>query len=145
MRLTAYSDYTLRVLMYLGVASDRLVTVREISNCYGISKNHLMKIVQELAHLGVIETVRGQGGGIRLAKLPSEIKVSEIVRATEPDFRIAECFGEGGGQCPLVGACVLSTAFNEALASFLDVLEGYTLADLIKPRRAMSRRFNLDE
>lgn len=142
MRLTAYSDYTLRVLMYLGLKGGARATIQEISDCYGISRNHLMKIVQDLNHEGLVTTVRGKSGGLHLARPPEEICLGEVVRATEPDFRLVECFGEGGA-CRLDGGCVLTTALEEALEAFLEVLDGYTLADLIGPRRRLRRLLDL--
>lgn len=148
MRLTAYSDYALRMLMYLalkgaGSHGEGRATVKEISDCYGISRNHLMKIVQDLGRAGLIATARGKSGGIVLARPPSAIRVGEVVRLTEPDFRLVACFGEGPGQCRLQGCCVLTTALGEALEAFCEVLDGYTLADLTAPRRTLRRRLDL--
>ncbi|GAB4393141.1 MAG: Rrf2 family transcriptional regulator [Kiloniellaceae bacterium] len=143
MRLTVYTDYTLRILMYLGLKGEERATIKEISDCYGISKNHLMKIVQDLSHEGVLKTVRGKSGGLALARAPEEICIGDIVRLTEPDFRLVECFGEGPVSCRLNGSCILTTAFDEALEAFLEVLDGYTLADLIKPKRRLRHLLEL--
>lgn len=143
MRLTAYTDYSLRVLMYLALKGDTRATIQEISDCYEISKNHLMKIVQELSHEGLLETTRGKSGGIQLAKPPEEICVGDVIRMTEPDFRIVECFGSGEAGCRIQGSCILTTALDEALGAFLEVLDGYTLADLIKPKRKLRRLLDL--
>lgn len=143
MRLTVYTDYTLRVLMYLGLKGTERATIKEISDCYGISKNHLMKIVQDLSHEGVLQTVRGKSGGLSLARPPEAICIGDIVRRTEPDFRIVECFGSGPIGCRLNGRCVLTTAIDEALEAFLEVLDRYTLADLIKPRRKLQHLLDL--
>lgn len=143
MRLTVYTDYTLRVLMYLGLKGDSRATIKEISDCYGISKNHLMKIVQDLSREGILETVRGKSGGIRLARPPEEICIGAVVRTTEPDFRVVECFDAATPNCRLHGSCILTTAIGEALEAFLEVLDGYTLADLIRPKRTLRQRLDL--
>lgn len=143
MRLTAYSDYALRVLMYLALKGEGRATIKEISDCYGISRNHLMKIVQDLGRAGLIATVRGKSGGIALARAPEAIRVGDVVRLTEPDFRLVECFGGGPGRCRLQGCCILTTALSEALEAFLEVLDGYTLADLTGPRRTLRRLLDL--
>lgn len=143
MRLTAYTDYTLRVLMYLGLKGSGRATIQEISECYGISRNHLMKIVQDLSHEGLVTTVRGKSGGLHLGRPPEEICIGEVVRTTEPDFRLVECFGEGPVGCRLHGSCVLTTALDEALEAFLEVLDGYTLADLIKSKRRLRQLLDL--
>jgi Rrf2 family nitric oxide-sensitive transcriptional repressor len=134
MRLTVYSDYALRLMMYLGLNGDRLATISEISEAYDISKAHLMKITHELGQKGLIETVRGRQGGMRLARGASEIGVGEIVRACEPDFAIVPCMEAGATMvCAVQPACVLKRALASAAAAFLDVLDGYTLADLVRP------------
>jgi Rrf2 family transcriptional regulator, nitric oxide-sensitive transcriptional repressor len=143
MHLTSYTDYTLRVLMYLGLRTDRRVTIGEICACYGISRNHVMKLVQDLSRRGIVETARGKSGGLKLALAPADIRVGDIVRATEPDFRIVECFGPGESQCRIGPGCVLAGALGEALAAFLEVLDGYTLADLIKPQRTLRHLLDL--
>jgi Rrf2 family nitric oxide-sensitive transcriptional repressor len=143
MRLTVYTDYTLRVLMYLGLKGDARATIKEVSDCYGISRNHLMKIVQDLSREGILETVRGKSGGIRLARPPEDICIGAVVRRTEPDFRIVECFGAGPPSCRLHGNCVLTLAIDEALEAFLAVLDGYTLADLIRPKRRLRQLLDL--
>ena len=132
MRLTTFSDYAFRVLIYLG-GTQGLVTIADIAGAYGISENHLMKVVHQLSRLGYIETVRGKGGGMRLARPPREIKVGEVLRATEDGFDLVECMGEGDSDCRIVRACVLKGALGEALAAFLGTLDGYTLADLVRP------------
>ena len=147
MRLTAYSDYALRVLMFLALKNEGRATVKEISDCYGISRNHLMKIVQDLGRAGLVATARGKSGGLALARAPEAIRVGDVVRLTEPDFRLVECFGPGrgggAGGCRLQGCCILTTALSEALEAFLEVLDGYTLADLTGPRRSLRRLLDL--
>ena len=132
MRLTTFSDYAFRVLIYLG-STQGLATIADIANAYGISENHLMKVVHQLSRLGYIETVRGKGGGMRLARPPREIRVGEVLRATEDGFDLVECMGEGESDCRIVRACVLKGALGEAIAAFLGTLDRYTLADLVRP------------
>jgi Rrf2 family nitric oxide-sensitive transcriptional repressor len=143
MRLTVYTDYTLRLLMYLGLKGEARATIKEVSDCYGISRNHLMKIVQELSHEGIIETARDKSGGLCLARTPEQICIGDVVRRMEADFRVVECIGGGPSNCRLQGSCVLTAAINEALEAFLEVLDGYTLADLIRPRRTLRHLLDL--
>ncbi len=133
MRLTSYTDYTLRTLMYLAVNGDRHATIAEIARTYRISEAHLMKIVHQLGIAGDIETMRGRNGGIRLGKPAASINIGTIVRRTEVDMELVECF-DGAGTCAVGEACVLRSALHEALAAFLAVLDRYTLADLTAPR-----------
>jgi Rrf2 family transcriptional regulator, nitric oxide-sensitive transcriptional repressor len=133
MRLTTYTDYTLRTLMYLAVNAERLTTIAEIARTYRISETHLMKIVHQLGIAGDIETARGKNGGIRLGKPVEAINLGTVVRRTEPDMELVACF-DGAETCAISEACVLQTVLHEALASFLAVLDRYTLADLIAPR-----------
>lgn len=132
MRLTLYTDFSLRVLIYLGTKETRdLSTVQEISDTYNISKNHLTKVVHELGKMGLIETVRGRGGGIRLNAAPEEINIGQLVRKTEDDFHIVECFNKESNMCILSPACRLKGALYEALQAYLAVLDDYTLADFL--------------
>lgn len=130
MRLSAFSDYSLRVLMYLGVQTERLATIAEIAAVHGISESHLMKVVHRLGRCGYIETLRGKGGGMRLARAPREIVLGDVLRQTESDFALAECFADGA-TCRIQGACGLHAILNEALSALFLVLDGYTLADLL--------------
>lgn len=132
MRLTMYTDFSLRVLMYVG-AKDKseLSTIQEISTAYGISKNHLMKVTYELGKHGYIETVRGRGGGIRLALLPENIIIGEVVRKTEDDFNLVECFNCTTNQCVITPVCKLKNVLHQALVSYFAVLDQYTLHDLL--------------
>jgi Rrf2 family nitric oxide-sensitive transcriptional repressor len=133
MRLTNYTDYSLRVLIYLALKKeDELGTIKEIAETYHISKNHLMKIIHELGKLGYIETIRGRNGGIRLAKLPKEINIGEVVSKTEEDFHIVDCFSQGNSYCIITPSCKLKNVLFEALQAFLNVLKEYTLDDLIQ-------------
>ncbi|PKO90171.1 MAG: Rrf2 family transcriptional regulator [Betaproteobacteria bacterium HGW-Betaproteobacteria-12] len=131
MRLSSFSDYSLRVLMYLGVHAGRLATVGEIAAAYGISDNHLTKVVHLLGRLGYVETVRGKGGGIRLGRQAGAISLGEVIRQTENDFALVECFASGS-QCHIRAACRLPPILDEALAAMFGVLDRYTLADLLQ-------------
>ena len=133
MRLTAYTDYTLRTLMYLASNPDQLSTIQEIAALHGISKNHLMKVVHQLGLTGMVETVRGRNGGLRLNQPPERINIGAVVRNTESDFYMAECFERGNTACVYAPACVLKGALHAATAAYMAVLDDVTLADLIKP------------
>ncbi|GJD42563.1 HTH-type transcriptional repressor NsrR [Methylobacterium cerastii] len=129
MRLTRYTDYALRTLIYVGLHERRQSSIAEIARAYGISESHLTKVVHQLGRLGLIQTTRGRGGGLRLAKPPADIIVGAVVRQTEEDLALVECFA--GGACAITAPCRLRRALGEALAAFLAVLDGYTLADLL--------------
>lgn len=145
MRLTQYTDYALRVLMYVGVKPDGLATIAEISLAYGISRNHLMKVVHALGGRGYLRTVRGRNGGITLGRPASEIGLGEVVRATEDDLALVPCFPpSGAGRCRIDPACVLRPVLQDALAAFLTELDRYTLADLLEPRRELARLLALE-
>ena len=131
MRLTAYTDYTLRTLIYLGMHRDRLATINDIAELHGISKNHLMKVVHQLGLSGLVETVRGRNGGLRLKVEPELINIGDVVRHSETDFYMAECFSPGGSACQLAPACALKGVLAAATAAYLQVLDGQTLAQLI--------------
>jgi len=131
MQLTRFTDYSLRVLMYLGERLDHLVTIREIAEAHDISENHLMKIVHKLATLGYIETVRGKGGGMRLARQAEMINLGDVVRNTEESMNIAECFEAGNSSCILTQTCILKSILVEAKKSFFVTLDLYHLSDLI--------------
>lgn len=130
MRLTHHADLALRVLMHLALAGERRVTIREISEAFAISRNHLMKVAHKLAGLGYIESTRGSGGGIRLARPPDSIVVGQVLRDMEPDFGLVECF-RPDNRCVITPACALPRMLDEALQAFLGVLDAYTLADLL--------------
>jgi Rrf2 family nitric oxide-sensitive transcriptional repressor len=130
MRLSEYTDYTLRVLLYCAAHRGRLVTIAELAEHYGLSKNHLMKIVNDLAHQGLIETTRGRGGGLRLLAEPEAIRIGDVVRATETDFRLVECFDPSTDACTLSPSCRLKHLFGEALRGYFKALDGATLADM---------------
>ncbi|MEI6117069.1 MAG: Rrf2 family transcriptional regulator [Burkholderiales bacterium] len=133
MRLTQWTDYSLRVLMYCAACEHRdlPVTITEIADSHGISRSHLTKIVQQLGAKGLLQTTRGRGGGIRLCKPAAEINVGELVRQTETDFAMVECFDAQTNQCSLSPQCGLKGVLHQATNSYLAVLDGVTLADLI--------------
>ncbi len=139
MRLTVYTDYSLRLLMYLAVKDGGLATVGEVADAYGIAKNHLTKVAHQLGLAGYVESVRGKGGGLRLAKPPDRIGLGEVVRRTEPDMALVPCFEPVRAPCPIVPACGLRGALHEAHAAFLAVLDRYTLADLTARRAELQR------
>ncbi|MGH7042926.1 MAG: RrF2 family transcriptional regulator [Acetobacteraceae bacterium] len=132
MRLTTYTDFTLRVLMYLALHPGRTVTVAEIAGAYDVSAAHLNKVVQRLALAGNVETLRGRHGGIRLARPPAAINLADVVRRAEPDMNLAPCFA-GRGACILGQCCLLQGALQRAGQAFLEELGRSTLADLIGP------------
>lgn len=133
MRLTVFTDYTLRTLMYLALRPDTLATIADVAEAYHISNNHLMKVVHQLALSGDIATVRGQRGGMKLARPAEKINIGAVVRRTEADMHLVPCFAADTG-CVISPACVLSKALNEAIRAFLAVLDNYTLADLVRPQ-----------
>jgi Rrf2 family nitric oxide-sensitive transcriptional repressor len=133
MRLTAYTDYTLRTLMYLAVNDAKLATIAEIARTYRISETHLMKVVHQLGMAGDIETIRGRNGGLRLNRPAGAINLGTVVRRTEEDMDLVACF-DGSAVCAISEICVLQAVLHEALAAFLAVLDRFTLADLVAPR-----------
>lgn len=137
MRLTAYTDFALRVLIYLAIHPDRRPTIAEIAGRYGVSKAHLMKVVYELALKGYVGTTRGKGGGLTLGKPADRITIGEIVRQTEPDMAIVTCFDEGASACVIAPACRLKGKLGEARAAFLQVLDDCTLAEVAGNRAAL--------
>lgn len=143
MRLTIKTDYSLRVLMYLGLTGDRLVTIQEISECYDISLGHVMKVVRHLGHIGCIKSIRGNNGGIKLNFEPSAINIGAIVRKTEPDLALVDCM-QSDGRCRLALGCKLTSILDEALTSFLNTLDKYSLADLLQNPDGMASLLSLD-
>jgi len=139
MRLTTFSDYTLRVLIYLGVHDGEVATIGQIAEAYGISANHLMKVVHYLAQGGYIETTRGKGGGMRLGLAPEKINLGEVVRGTEDNHKLVECFDRSTSNCRIESACVLRGVLGEALAAFFRALDAYTLADLLVPKPRLEK------
>lgn len=138
MRLTVHSDYALRVLMYLAVKQHELATIAEIAGSYDISENHLMKVVHQLGVAGYVETIRGRGGGLRLARPVETIGLADVVRTTEPDLAIVSCFEPVDAPCAIKPCCVLRRALEKARNAFMAVLEEYTLGDLVKPRARLA-------
>ncbi|MGQ7793968.1 Rrf2 family transcriptional regulator [Faunimonas sp. B44] len=133
MRLTLYTDYALRLLIFLAVKPDGLATIEDVSVAYGISRNHLMKVAHEMGRSGYVQTVRGRRGGLRLARRADEITVGEVVRIAEEDFILAQCFAPDRAGCAIAPACRLRGVFGEARDAFLGVLDRYTLADIAAP------------
>jgi Rrf2 family nitric oxide-sensitive transcriptional repressor len=133
MRLAEYTDYTLRVLMYCAARPQQLVTIGELADHHRVSKNHLMKIVNDLARQGVLETTRGRGGGLRLMRPAEQIRVGDVVRAAETDFRLVECFDPTTNQCTLSPSCRLKGLLGDALSAYFKELDGVTLAELAAP------------
>lgn len=132
MQLTSFTDYGLRSLMYLAACTERLSSVKEIADYYGISRNHLVKVTHRLAQLGYIETSKGRGGGIRLARDARKLHLGDLVNAMEPNMNIAECFNRDTNTCLITNTCQLKHCLFEASRAFTDVLNKYTLADVIK-------------
>lgn len=134
MRLTNFSDYALRLLMYAAAQKGRRITIEETAKVYGISRAHLMKIANMLAQAGYLKAVRGRSGGLELAKRPDKICLGDLIRITEPDFALVECFASDD-QCVITSRCRLRGVLKEALGAFLQTLDRYTLADLmLRPR-----------
>lgn len=129
MRLTRYTDYAMRVLLYLGRQPERLCSIAEIAKAYGISQNHLMKVINDLVNAGYLASVRGRGGGVRLARPADRINVGALIRHTEDGFDLVGC-----GACIIAPACGLTLVLDEALTAFMAVLDGYTLADVMARR-----------
>src|SRR5579863_9408010 len=130
MRLTTLSDYALRVLMYAAASGDRLITIDETAKAYDISRTHLMKVVNVLTRAGYLRGVRGRSGGFTLAKPAKAINLGAVIRATEPDFALVECFATGS-QCIITRRCRLPDVLNEALNSFIQTFDRYTLSDIM--------------
>ena len=149
MRLTQHSNYAMRLLMYCALKSDQPVRLAEIAEAYDISGHHLNKIAQRLTHFGVIQTIRGRNGGIRLAKDPADINVGTILRYTEENLLIVECFSEETNTCPLISECKFRLLLKDALQAFLTVLDTHTLEDLVahpdclKPLLGMTDNFDI--
>ncbi len=144
MQLTLYTDYSLRVLIYLGIRPEQQATIGEIAESYNISRNHLVKVVHNLANLGYIKTLRGRGGGMVLALPPEEINVGEVVRRTEPNFNLVECFDKESNTCPISSCCALIMGLKVARKAFLEVLDGFTLADAVANRVELGGLLKID-
>ncbi len=141
MQLTQYTDYSLRTLIYLGLRRDRLSTITEIAESYQISRNHLVKVVHQLGAQGLIDTVRGKGGGIRLVSRPDEINIGDVVRRFE-NLTLVECFSDNDS-CVISPSCRLRSVLQEAMRGFMDVLDHYTLKDLLANQKKMKNLLNV--
>lgn len=140
MRLTRHTDNALRALIYLGINTDDApARITDIARRMGMSEDHLAKVIARLAQLGYVETIRGREGGVRLAKEPCHIVVGDVVRATEDNMNLVECFDPDTNQCPIAPACALAPALDAALTAFLGVLDQYTLADLVAKPKSLNR------
>lgn len=138
MKLTRFTDYSLRVLMHLGLQENSRVTIREISESYDISRNHLMKVVSLLTRMGYLDARRGPGGGIALARLAEDICLADVIMDMEDDLNMVECFG-ADGECIISPICELKCVLKQALTAYLDTLRNYTLADLLTPKAKLCR------
>ena len=139
MKLTLFTDYSIRVLLYLGARPERLCSIGEVAQAYGVSQNHLMKVVNRLAREGYVESARGRSGGIRLGRAPAEINLGALVRATEDGFELVDC-----GGCVVAPACGVTGVLGEALAAFLGVLDRYTLAEMLTPQLRLRELLLMD-
>jgi Rrf2 family nitric oxide-sensitive transcriptional repressor len=135
MQLTLFSDYSLRLLMYLAANPNRLVPVQEVARAYRVSHHLLVKVVQRLVEKGFVQSVRGRRGGLRLNKLPTDINLGELVRLTEPNFTLVECFDDARNTCPIEPVCGLKQTLLEARHAFLAVLDKSTVADFLVDHR----------
>ena len=145
MRLTLHTDFALRLLMLLALEPDELHTIAEVARRYSISRNHLVKVAQTLIQAGFVESVRGRSGGLKLAKKPAEIVLGAVVRATEDNFALVECFDRKRNCCVVMPACGLRRPLEQAVAAFLSTLDGYTLADAVQNPGRMTRMRRLLE
>lgn len=144
MRLTRQTNYAIRILMYCGANEGRLSRIPEIAAAYEVSELFLFKILQPLVENGLVETVRGRNGGVRLGKPASEITLFDVVRVTEDNFSMAECFEKDDSNCPLIDSCSLNAALGKALGAFFEVLASYSIADLVKDRSNMRGLLGID-
>ncbi len=144
MKLTHFTDYSLRVLIYLGLEQDKLVTIRSISDAYGISRNHLMKVVSLLSRMGYLQAQRGPGGGIRLARTPQQINLADVIQDTEEDLAMVECFSEEG-HCIITPVCKLQRIIAMALNAYIQTLKAHTLQDLLQPEKELLQLLDIPE
>ncbi|MBI2684836.1 MAG: Rrf2 family transcriptional regulator [Acidobacteria bacterium] len=134
MQLTMHTDFGLRVLLYLAHFPERRVGTEEMSTAYGISRNHLVRVVKTLADGGFLDVMVGRAGGVQLARPPKEIRLGQVVRVTEASFRLVECHDPVNNTCPIVPVCGLIGVLDNALRKFISELDRYTLADLVRER-----------
>jgi len=134
--LTLYTDYSLRVLLYLGLREDRVCQLADIAEAYGVSRHHLLKVVQGLARHGFVRTFRGKGGGITLARAPRDINIGRVIRLAEGPIQPVECLRGDANHCVITGACRLTRLFQEAAQNFLSTFDHVTLADLLAHRKS---------
>lgn len=144
MRLTLHSNHAMRLLMYCALHPGQVVRTVDVARANRISEHHLTKIAQSLASFGIVETIRGRSGGITLAKRPEDINVGHVVRITEDNLELVECFNLEANTCPLAAACRFNRILNQALSAFLSVLDGYTLADLVVPASQLRTLLGMD-
>ena len=144
MRLTKQTNYAVRILMYCAANPDALSRISDIAKAYDLSETFLFKILKPIADNGYVNSVRGRNGGIKLGKDAEDITLLDIVRVTEDNFTMADCFDSKDSNCPLVSACTLNSAWSEALAAFFAVLEEYTIADLVKPNSNINMLLGID-
>ena len=145
MQFTHFTDYSLRTLIYLGALQSRLATISEVADNYGISQSHLTKVVHQLANRGYVQTMRGKGGGMRLARLPQLINIGDVVRDMEENINLVECFNAKNQSCPLLPACTLKSVLAEARKNFFDTLDRYTLADLLTNQSSLRKMLELQK
>lgn len=137
MQLSLHADYALRALIYLGTRQDEIVSTQQISDAYGISKHHLVRVVQTLAEHGYVELLPGRSGGVRLVRDPAAVRLGDVIRQAEPNLRLVECFDRETNTCPIIDNCGLKAYLSDALQAFLATLNTHTLADLLtKSRRS---------
>lgn len=139
MQLTLYTDYALRTLIALGLNPGGKLTVTDVSKAYGISRHHLVKVVARLAESGFVDTARGKGGGMRLARAPREICIGDVVRDMEAELGVVECLTQGGGHCVIAPACKLKGLLHEATGAFLESLDRHTLEDVLRQPQPVAR------
>jgi len=139
MQLKSYTDYSLRTLIYLALNPERLVTIAEVAHVFGLSRNHLMKVAQQLANCGYVRSVPGKNGGMALARSPEAINVGDVVRRMESGFEVVECFSPRKSSCCIQPACFLKGIFREAMEQFLASLDRYTLGDVLINREVLAR------
>jgi len=144
MHLSLHSDYACRVLIFLAVSPQDLNSIDEIAVSFGISKNHLVKIVHQLGKKGFVETVRGRGGGLKLAKSPKDISIASVIREMEPHFDAVECMNAAKNTCPIISACGLKPWINKAMLAFLDTLDGVSVADVVRNRKGIQESLEID-